>query len=95
MSKTSSFGKVHTIRFDANENYNSRCFFPTGSISADDLKFIGRYTTAMISICQVLYRLLTFYRQVPSGDLRTLAGGFSLRKVTCLMLRLYVGRGNL
>jgi hypothetical protein len=39
------------------------------------------YYTIGISLRQILYRLHRFYRQVLSGDLRTLAGGFSLLKV--------------
>jgi hypothetical protein len=43
----------------------------------------------------ISYRMLSFHRQVFSGDLRTLAGGFSLRHVTCLLLKLCDSSGNL
>jgi hypothetical protein len=39
--------------------------------------------------------MLSFHRQVFSGDLRTLAGGFSLLHVTNLLLKLCDSSGNL
>jgi D-Tyr-tRNAtyr deacylase len=48
----------------------------------------GEYNTVRSSLRQISYRMLSFHRQVLSGDLRTLAGRFSRRNVTHLLQKL-------